>query len=135
MSSNYSNPAEEVRRCATNSATDSEMKGLFGVSGDAYIIPIIGIFSSAFLYFYVIHNPHSNPNSLETLAVVLAPAVLSFGYVFYFIVGRPKRFRHDWLDGVLNGSNYNHRARRALRHPLEKLQKKSSPRTQQKILR
>ena len=115
---------DQVRRCATNSATDSEMKGLFGVSGHAYIIPIIGIFVTALLYFWIINRPHSDASSIANWAVTLAPAVGSFGYVFYFIVGRPKRFRHDWLDGVLNGPNYNHKARRAVRHPLSKHRKK-----------
>jgi hypothetical protein len=111
------------------------MKGLFGVSGDAYIIPIIGVFVSTLLYFHLINSPHSNPKSIENWAVALAPAILSFGYVFYFIVNRPKRFRHDWLDGVLNGPNYNHRARRAIRHPFEKLRKQSSPRSKHKIIK
>ena len=112
---------EQVRRSATNSATDSEMKGFFGVSGDAYIIPILGIFSSALLYFWIINRPHSDASSIVNWAVTLGPAVGSFGYVFYFLVNRPKRFRHDWLDGVLNGDNYNHKARRPIRHPLSKL--------------
>jgi hypothetical protein len=123
MGSNGSSlPAvEQVRRSATNSATDSEMKGFFGVSGDAYIIPILGIFSSALLYFWIINRPHSDAASIVNWAVTLGPAVCSFGYVFYFLVNRPKRFRHDWLDGVLNGNNYNHKARRPIRHPLSKL--------------
>lgn len=125
---------EQVRRCATNSATDSEMKGFFGVSGDAYIIPILGIFGTALLYFWVINRPHSDAASLVNWTVTLAPAVGSFGYVFYFIVNRPKRFRHDWLDGVLNGPHYNHRARRAIRHPLQKLQKQTQ-KSEQKILK
>lgn len=112
---------EKVRRSATNSATDSEMKGFFGVSGDAYIIPILGIFSSALFYFWIINRPHSDASSIVNWAVTLGPAVGSFGYVFYFLVNRPKRFRHDWLDGVLNGNNYNHKARRPIRHPLSKL--------------
>lgn len=109
------------------------MKGLFGVSGDAYVIPIIGVFVSTLLYFHLINDPHSHPNSIESLAVVLAPAILSFGYVFYFIVNRPKRFRHDWLDGVLNGPNYNHLARRPIRHPFEKVRNKTR-KTHQKNL-
>jgi hypothetical protein len=123
MGSNGSSlPAvEQVRRSATNSATDSEMKGFFGVSGDAYIIPILGIFSSALLYFWIINRPHSDASSIVNWAVTLGPAVGSFGYVFYFLVNRPKRFRHDWLDGILNGNNYNHKARRPIRHPLSKL--------------
>jgi hypothetical protein len=112
---------EQVRRSATNSATDSEMKGFFGVSGDAYIIPILGIFSSALLYFWIINRPHSDASSIVNWVVTLGPAVGSFGYVFYFLVNRPKRFRHDWLDGVLNGNNYNHKARRPIRHPLSKM--------------
>jgi hypothetical protein len=86
-----------------------------------YIIPILGIFSSALLYFWIINRPHSDAASIVNWAVTLGPAVCSFGYVFYFLVNRPKRFRHDWLDGVLNGNNYNHKARRPIRHPLSKL--------------
>jgi hypothetical protein len=136
MSVNGSNlsAVEQVRRCATNSATDSEMKGFFGVSGGAYIIPILGIFGSALLYFWVINQPHSDAASIVNWVVTLTPAVGSFGYVFYFIVNRPKRFRHDWLDGILNGPHYNHRARRHIRHPLQKLQKQTQE-SEQKILR
>lgn len=90
-------------------------------------------FVSTLLYFHLINDPHSHPNSIESLAVVLAPALLSFGYVFYFIVNRPKRFRHDWLDGVLNGPNYNHLARRPIRHPFEKVRNKTR-KSQQKSL-
>jgi hypothetical protein len=122
---------EEVIRTATNSATDSEMKGLFGVSGDAYIIPIIGVFASTLLYFYVINSPRSNPNSVGNWAVVLLPAVACFGYVFYFIVNRPKRFRHDWLDCVLNGPNYNHKARQPVRHPYQALRKQAFKKSKQ----
>jgi hypothetical protein len=82
----------------------------------------------------VINRPHSDAASIVNWTVTLAPAVCSFGYVFYFIVNRPKRFRHDWLDGVLNGPHYNHRARRAIRHPLQKLQK-NIQKSEQKILK
>jgi hypothetical protein len=94
------------------------MRGLFGVAGDAYIIPIIGLFLSALLYFRVINAPQSNPYDPVGWLITLAPALGSFGYVFYFVVNRPPRFRHDWLDALLNGPHYNHKARRPVRHPL-----------------
>jgi hypothetical protein len=114
-------PAEPVRRTATNSSTDSEMKGLFGISGDAYILPIIGLFATALLYFRIQNAPHSDPFDPLGWAVTLAPTFGTFGFVFYFLVNRPKRFRHDWLDGALNGPHYNHRAQRRVRHPYAKL--------------
>ena len=103
----------EFQFTPTHSGLDSKGKGLFGLDGAAYAIPVIGIVCSIALFMAVGGNPESGAGAM---AVCLMPTVGSMGFAFYFKHNRPPRFLEDWLDG-LAGRGFNITPRRRLKHP------------------